>query len=350
MAYSTAYLARVRALDARKSSLGPFRRISGVVASVVGVAGAGLLVASIALASAWIIVAPLFTGFVAGPKSPTALERVALAERYRAPEVVGSIPDRQRAAREPEAAQDPALDVQQIGAGILPLAVFDPFFSKDLFDAGQVAPPPAAQAEAAPAAASPPAPVVTASLPPPEAVANKRVRTTETRSDSLAFPDRDGRTAIYDIAAHSVYLPNGEKLEAHSGLGNKKDDPRYVSAKNSGPTPPNVYHLSLRERLFHGVRAIRMTPIGDGKMYGRDGILAHSYMLGPNGQSNGCVSFKNYPTFLRAFLKGDVSRVVVVARLAGAPGRAARARGDHADHYALNNQSPTHLPSGGGVE
>ena len=37
-------------------------------------------------------------------------------------------------------------------------------------------------------------------------------------------------------------------------------------------------------------------------MFGRDGILAHSYMLGPNGQSNGCLSFRDYPKFLRAFL------------------------------------------------
>lgn len=51
-------------------------------------------------------------------------------------------------------------------------------------------------------------------------------------------------------------------------------------------------------------------------MFGRDGILAHSYMLGPSGQSNGCVSFRNYPAFLHAFLKGEVNRLVVVEHLA----------------------------------
>jgi hypothetical protein len=35
-------------------------------------------------------------------------------------------------------------------------------------------------------------------------------------------------------------------------------------------------------------------------MFGRDGLLAHPYMLGPNGQSNGCVSFSDYPAFLDA--------------------------------------------------
>jgi hypothetical protein len=76
----------------------------------------------------------------------------------------------------------------------------------------------------------------------------------------------------------------------------------------------------MREEPFHGVRAIRLVPVGDGKMFGRDGLLAHSYMLGPNGQSNGCVSFSDYPAFLDAYLKGEVDRLVVVEHLATAPG------------------------------
>jgi hypothetical protein len=131
--------------------------------------------------------------------------------------------------------------------------------------------------------------------------------------------DADVHTAIYDISAHTVYLPNGRRLEAHSGLGSYIDNPRYVSERDRGPTPPNVYDLSLREELFHGVRALRMTPVGSGKMYGRDGILAHTYMLGANGQSNGCVSFNDYQAFLHAYLNGDVTRLVVVDHLANAP-------------------------------
>ena len=138
--------------------------------------------------------------------------------------------------------------------------------------------------------------------------------------DSLSLPDDDGRTAIYDIAAHAVYLPNGRRLEAHSGLGSLMDNPRHVHVKMRGATPPNVYNLSLRERLFRGVRAIRLTPVDSGRMYGRDGMLAHSYMHGPNGQSNGCVAFSNYPEFLNAFLKGEVTRLVVVERLENPPG------------------------------
>ncbi|HLH90272.1 MAG TPA: DUF2778 domain-containing protein [Xanthobacteraceae bacterium] len=127
--------------------------------------------------------------------------------------------------------------------------------------------------------------------------------------------DRDAHAAVYDISAHTVYLPDGRKLEAHSGIGHRIDNPRYVEEKNRGPTPPNVYELSLREHIFHGVRALRLTPIGDGRMYGRDGILAHSYMLGPNGQSNGCVAVRNYPALLQAFMSGEVQRLIVVDHL-----------------------------------
>ncbi len=97
------------------------------------------------------------------------------------------------------------------------------------------------------------------------------------------------------------------------------DDPRYVNMKMTGPTPPNVYELKMRESLFHGERAIRLIPKDESKMYGRAGILTHPYMLGPNGQSNGCVSFSDYPAFLDAYLRGDVTRLVVVERLAKAP-------------------------------
>jgi hypothetical protein len=82
-----------------------------------------------------------------------------------------------------------------------------------------------------------------------------------------------------------------------------------------GATPPNVYELTPREQLFHGVQALRLIPVGSGDVYGRTGLLAHTYMLGPNGDSNGCVSFRNYNAFLQAFQNGEVKRLVVVARL-----------------------------------
>jgi hypothetical protein len=125
----------------------------------------------------------------------------------------------------------------------------------------------------------------------------------------------DNVTAVYDISAHAVYMPNGSKLEAHSGFGSLMDDPGHVSERNVGATPPNVYDLKPRERLFHGVQALRMLPVEGNGTLGRSGLLAHSYMLGPNGDSNGCVSIKDYEKFLKAFQNGEIKRLVVVASL-----------------------------------
>jgi hypothetical protein len=168
-----------------------------------------------------------------------------------------------------------------------------------------IAPPPSASETRPPAVLAP--------LPPPRPI-------------ELAPPFKPGTgiaydqsTAIYDISAHTVYLPDGTRLEAHSGLGDRIDDPRFVDERDRGATPPGVYQLTLRESLFHGVQALRLNPIGGGFTFNRVGLLAHPYMLGPNGDSNGCVSFKNYDNFLRAFQSGEVKRLAVVAQWAGRP-------------------------------
>ena len=131
-----------------------------------------------------------------------------------------------------------------------------------------------------------------------------------------SLPRYDRTTAVYDISAHMVYMPDGTKLEAHSGLGSRLDDPRYVRERMYGPTPPHLYDLAPREALFHGVPALRLKPVGgEEAIFGRSGLLAHTYMLGPNGDSNGCVSFKNYQAFLQAYRNGEIKRLAVVARL-----------------------------------
>jgi hypothetical protein len=38
-------------------------------------------------------------------------------------------------------------------------------------------------------------------------------------------------------------------------------------------------------------------------------------MLGRSGQSNGCVSFRDYDTFLDAYKAGKINRLAVIARL-----------------------------------
>ncbi|MCA2411531.1 DUF2778 domain-containing protein [Rhizobium leguminosarum] len=141
------------------------------------------------------------------------------------------------------------------------------------------------------------------------------------RYDKPVFsPKLRAGVAIYDIENSTVYLPNGERLEAHSGLGKMRDNPRFANKKMRGPTPPHTYVLTVRESLFHGVEALRLTPVeGSDAIYDRVGLLAHTYMLGKNGDSNGCVSFKDYRRFLAAYKRGDIKQLVVVPRLNNKP-------------------------------
>jgi hypothetical protein len=125
----------------------------------------------------------------------------------------------------------------------------------------------------------------------------------------------DRFTAVYDISAHTVYLPDGTQLEAHSGLGSRIDDPRYVHERMHGPTPPTLYDLKMREAPFHGVQAIRLIPVDEERALGRTGLLAHTYMLGTRGDSNGCVSFRDYNAFLRAYQSQKIKRLAVVTHL-----------------------------------
>jgi hypothetical protein len=129
-------------------------------------------------------------------------------------------------------------------------------------------------------------------------------------------PPYDKETAVYVITNKTVYLPDGTQLEAHSGLGSKMDDTRYAHVRMQGVTPPHIYELKPREALFHGVPALRLTPIaGEDKIFGRDGLLAHTYMLGGTGQSNGCVSFRDYYAFLDAYKSKGIRKLAVIAKL-----------------------------------
>ncbi|WP_298961958.1 tlde1 domain-containing protein [uncultured Roseibium sp.] len=126
------------------------------------------------------------------------------------------------------------------------------------------------------------------------------------------LPGRGSGIAVYDISAATVHMPDGTKLEAHSGIGHRMDNPKYAYVKNLGPTPPNVYKLRMRERRFHGVEAIRMLPLDKSAMKGRDGMLTHTRLLRNSIGSHGCVAFKDYNKFLRAYKSGKVKTLIVV--------------------------------------
>jgi hypothetical protein len=138
-------------------------------------------------------------------------------------------------------------------------------------------------------------------------------------SRKKSLPGPGSRIAVYVIEDSVVHMPNGEKLKAHSGRGHMRDNPKFVHVKNYGPTPPNVYKLRMREARFHGIEAIRMNPVGDAKMYNRDGFLTHTYLLRRRGDSSGCVVFEDYNRFLNAYKRGHVQTLIVVPSMRDLP-------------------------------
>lgn len=307
------------------------------------VAAAALLIMTVTVAAAWMISTALATNPHIDTRGPVESGSLAVAQPDTILISVTDVPGQARVSTASADAAAVAFETRWHGVTAFALAnavppVTQPSIAIDLALGGRWA------GASAPAAASPlllvpQFPVERAnSVPLPQPNSEKRVTPQQAYNKSLPLLELGNRTAVYDIAARTVYLPNGDRLEAHSGLGDKLDDPRYVHVRMRGPTPPNVYALALREQSFHGVRAIRLNPVDDGKMFGRDGMLAHTYMLGPNGQSNGCVSFKDYPKFLEAFLRGEVDRLIVVPGLGNTSWRTARARRGHDDQYAFNNQ------------
>ena len=365
--YSTASVADVTAFRGRDFAFGELRRaVFGTFFIGIGsIAAIGATVGCVTVAAAC-IVGGLHTDnsnlelkrpFVLGAASLTKLETVALETGFR--DVAGAVEASSAAgtlieeapvhtvkvlifrapARQSVAAQSdvPQLTVAQRFAALL---------GSDQTNLMPTPGPPAAPQtpaarESARAHVALAQPETTGSIPSQTASASgsslRRVITPQSVNNlSPLLANIDSHTAIYDIEAHVVYLPNGERMEAHSGLGEWIDDPHHVNAKMHGATPPNVYDLAMRDGLFHGVEALRLNPVGDTSMYGRDGILAHPYMLGPNGQSFGCVSFKDYQAFLRAFKKGEVSRLVVVPHLDPRALSTVHASRDGTSRYAFN--------------
>lgn len=135
------------------------------------------------------------------------------------------------------------------------------------------------------------------------------------KGSGTGWPGRGTRVAIYDVSNATVYMPDGTKLRAHSGIGKMRDNPRYEHVKMTGPTPAGVYRLRMREQRFHGVEAIRMLSVDGRDPKNRTGLLTHTNLLRGQKGSHGCVAFQNYEPFLKAFKRGHITMMVVVPEI-----------------------------------
>lgn len=381
MTCATVAFPQAVAFDGRAFALRDCHRVifGGVVIGLGTMAAACAMVACVTVAAAWIVAASLSANPYIHPSVSMGPETIALNYRYP---ILAGAPDVSASAPLPVDhgyAPDPLLEAELT---LTPTPSFAPANAAPLLTnrftrradhvpsvlltpapiqaAHAHAPDPTVDADLTRAAAPNSAPTRHATVPtahisepartreavpqiqaapamPPASSSHKPLPSPQAHRDLISMPGTDSHTAVYDIEAHTVYLPGGDRLEAHSGLGKRLDDPRYVSEKNRGPTPPNVYDLVLRSEPFHGVRAIRLNPVGEGNMFGRDGMLAHTYMLGPSGQSFGCVSFRDYHAFLQAFLEGEVNRLIVVPHVGATVSRATPFRHGRADRYASDH-------------
>lgn len=137
----------------------------------------------------------------------------------------------------------------------------------------------------------------------------------KSKGSGTGWPGKGTKVAIYDVSNATVYMPDGTKLRAHSGIGKMRDNPNYEHVKMNGPTPGGIYRLKMRERRFHGVEAIRMLSVDGRDPKNRTGLLTHTNLLRGQKGSHGCVAFQNYEPFLNAFKRGRVTMLVVVPEL-----------------------------------
>jgi hypothetical protein len=135
------------------------------------------------------------------------------------------------------------------------------------------------------------------------------------KAGDTGWPGKGTKVAIYDVSSATVYLPDGTRLRAHSGIGNMRDNPRFDYVSMRGPTPAGIYRLTMREERFYGVEALRMTSIDGRDPKNRTGLLTHTNLLRGQIGSHGCVAFQNYQPFLRAFKRGQITMMVVVPSL-----------------------------------
>lgn len=112
------------------------------------------------------------------------------------------------------------------------------------------------------------------------------------RENALYYEQRSGTLFHHDAQGRRVILATG----LLSGRGEGLNNPSQQYVRNVGVAPEGAYRLSHHERAFTVAsigRNVRMTPLEESQMRGRDGILMHQGGRLASGQmgSHGCITF-----------------------------------------------------------
>jgi len=188
--------------------------VRGIGIGLGTAAAAGVLVTTGTVAAGWMIDAVRITNPDLNGKTLNGPAAIALADPAlvfaRAADVTGSIP-----GSTDQVSTDPAMADTADGLAFATRWAGGMFPAAMPVDA-ELPEPPLPESAGKLAAPAPPSQAA-----PPVAAASsaKPLAPPQARNKATPLPDPDSHTAVYDIAAHTVYLPNGTKLEAHSGLG-----------------------------------------------------------------------------------------------------------------------------------
>ena len=124
----------------------------------------------------------------------------------------------------------------------------------------------------------------------------------------------DQWTAVYDISAHKVYLPDGSVLPFRPRQRARRSGVTPTNVQ--GSTPVNVYDLKPRETLLHGVEAIRLDPSGRVPRARPQRLFGPHLHAWPQWDSFGCVLAPATTTpSSRRFKEQKIKHLAVVASL-----------------------------------
>ena len=117
------------------------------------------------------------------------------------------------------------------------------------------------------------------------------------------------------LRPHRSICPTARGSRRIPASGRRATIPRKVNERMRGPTPPATYALSPREDSVPRRRRPAADPDRQQRLSAAPACSPIPTCWGRTATSNGCVSFRDYDAFLRAFRSGEITKLVVVSRL-----------------------------------
>lgn len=125
----------------------------------------------------------------------------------------------------------------------------------------------------------------------------------------------DRQTAVYDISAHTVYLPDGTRPEAHPARPKLDDRACCVRRDDWKVTPPHIYESRRRAKRCSMAcsRLVAHAIGGEDKIFGCRPPRITTYMLGSNGDPMAVCRSRITAAVFNAYRNHGIRRLAVPA-------------------------------------